>query len=81
MTAHELHLQALVDKLKNENEIIKRIATSAGFYQYYFENLKHYKTEIDCFEKINDLYYEFFGEHKFSSYDSFRKQKNKYITK
>lgn len=81
MTAQEQHLQALVEKLKKENEIIKRIATSAGFYEYYFEQLKHHKTEIECFDAINDLYFEYFGEYKYSSYNSFRKLKNKHLKK
>lgn len=81
MTAQEQHLQALVEKLKKENEIIKRIATSAGFYEYYFEQLKHHKTEIECFDAINDLYFEYFGEYKYSSYNSFRKLKNKHLRK
>lgn len=81
MTAQEQHLQALVEKLKKENEIIKRIATSAGFYEYYFEQLKHHKTEVECFDSINDLYFEYFGEYKYASYNSFRKLKNKYLTR
>ncbi len=81
MTAQEQHLEALIQKLKAENEIIKKIATSAGFYTYYFEQLKHHKTEVDCFETINDLYFKYFGEYKYSSYNSFRKLKNKHLKK
>lgn len=81
MTAHEKHLEALVKKLKKENEIICRIATSSGFYEYYFEQLKHYKSNIDCFEYVNNLYYQYFGEYKYSSYNSFRTVKNKFLEK
>lgn len=81
MTAHEQHLEALVQKLKKENEIICKIATSSGFYEYYFEQLKHYKTNIDCFEYVNNLYCQYFGEYKYSSYDTFRKLKNKHFKK
>jgi len=81
MTALEQHLEALIQKLKEENVIICKIATSAGFYQYYFEQLKHYKTEVDCFNFVNDLYFKYFGEYKYSSYNSFRKLKNKHLKK
>ena len=81
MTAQEQHLEALIQKLKEENVVIRKIATSSGFYQYYFEQLKNHKTEVDCFETINDLYFKYFGEYKYSSYNSFRKLKNKHLKK
>lgn len=81
MTAQEQHLEALIQKLKKENEIIRKIATASGFYEYYFKQLKHYKTEIECFNAINELYHNYFGEFKYSSYDSFRKIKNKNLKK
>lgn len=81
MTPHEQHLEALIQKLKAENVIICKIATSAGFYQYYFEELKYYKTEVECFNTVNDLYFKYFGEYKYSSYNSFRKLKNKHLKK
>jgi hypothetical protein len=79
MTAQEQHLAVLIEKLKKENEIIRKIGTVTGFYEYYFQQLKNHKTEIECFEAVNDLYFEYFGEYKYSSYDSFRKVKNKYL--
>ena len=79
MTAQEEHLAVLIEKLKKENEIIRKIATVTGFYEYYFQQLKNHKTEIECFEAVNDLYFEYFSEFKYSSYDSFRKVKNKYL--
>jgi hypothetical protein len=81
MTAQEQHLAALIEKLKKENEIIRKIGTVTGFYEYYFQQLKNHKTEIECFEAVNDLYFEYFGEYKYSSYDSFRKVKNKHLKK
>lgn len=81
MTPHEQHLEALVQKLKKENEIICKIATSSGFYEYYFEQLKHHKTNVDCFEYVNNLYFDFFGEYKYASYNSFRTLRNKNLKK
>jgi hypothetical protein len=81
MTLQEQHLEALIQKLQKENEIICKIATSSGFYQYYFEQLKFHKTNVECFETINDLYFKYFGEYKYSSYNSFRTLRNKNIKK
>lgn len=81
MNAQEQHLEVLIQKLKNENETIRQIATSSGFYEYYFKKLKEHLTEIDCFNEVNDLYFEYFGEYKYASYNSFRKLKNKHLKK
>lgn len=74
MKNYELHLQAEIDRLKKENQIIKKLATTAGFFQYYFENLKNYKTNIECFNIVNEIYYNHFKEYKYSSYSSFKNQ-------
>lgn len=81
MTAQEQHLEVLIQKLKKEKEIICKIATSSGFYQYYFEQIKCYKTNVECFEAVNDLYFKYFGEYKYSSYNSFRTLRNKQLKK
>lgn len=81
MTLQEQHLEALIQKLQKENEIICKIATSSGFYQYYFDQLKFHKTNVECFETINDLYFKYFGEYKYSSYNSFRTLRNKHLKK
>jgi hypothetical protein len=81
MTTQEKHLEALIQKLKEENVIIRKIGSVAGFYQYYFEQLKNYKSNTECFEAINNLYFKYFGEYKYASYDTFRKLKNRHIKK
>ena len=81
MTAQEQHLEVLIQKLKKEKEIICKIATSSGFYQYYFEQINFYKTNVECFESVNDLYFKYFGEYKYSSYNSFRTLRNKQLKK
>jgi hypothetical protein len=79
MTALEKHLQAELEKSKQKIATMQKIATSIGFYDFYFSNLKNFETEVKCFHYVNDLYFEFFGEYKYSSYNSFRKLKNKHL--
>ena len=81
MTNQEIHLAKELDKLKQENLLMKKIATTNGFYQYYFEQLKSHKTNIDCFNYINELYYNYFKEYKYSCYNSFKNQIKKYLKK
>jgi len=59
------------------------IGNSNGFFSFYYENLKNFKTHNAAFDYVNQLYYELFGEYKYNSYNSFRnslerfnKQKN-----
>lgn len=76
-------LQKEIEKLRLENQIMKMIATPSGFINFYFDKLKdeNLKTDIDCFNYVNDLYFSFFGTYKYADYNSFRKLKNKTFKK
>ena len=66
-------------ELETENQLIKKLATHVGFYNYFFEMLKTSKTNLEAFNRANDQYFEFFGEYKYSCYRSFsnvNKRKN-----
>jgi hypothetical protein len=65
-------LNQLVENLKNENKIMHKISTSFGFYSFYFENLKNYKTENECFNEVNELYFNLFGVYKYENYQTFK---------
>lgn len=65
-------LNVLIEQLKNENKIMRKISTSFGFYEFYFENLKNYKTEIECFNEVNNIYFKFFGVFKYQNYQTFK---------
>lgn len=42
-----------------------------GFAEVYFSNLKHFKKNYECYESLEDLYLETFGQRRFSCYESF----------
>jgi hypothetical protein len=58
--------------LKQENNLLRQFATRVGFFQYYFTQLEFYKTKKECFDAVNEKYFELLGEYRYESYTSFR---------
>ena len=61
----------IIKEQQEQMKIMRKLATSQGFYEYYFSQLPKHKTNTDCFDDVNDLYFTLFGEYKYSSYASF----------
>lgn len=74
-----MHIE--LEKLKKQNERIRKLATKQGFFQAYFEKCATEKNNIEAFTAVNDEYFSFFGEFRYNSYNSFRQQKNSYFKK
>jgi hypothetical protein len=73
---------ALKAEIKKRDEIInlqKKLQGRTEFFKYYFDNLPFYQTQTDCFNAVNDLYFELFKEYKYTDYNSFRKQVTTYL--
>lgn len=68
-------LQAENEKLKQENELMRAIATTDGFYNYFFKISLQFKTREEAFNHVNELYYELFGAYRYLNYHSFRTTK------
>lgn len=81
MKNQESHLMKEIERLRTENLIMKKLATTSGFYQYYFENLKNHKTNLECYNFVEDLYFKHFKENRYASYDSFRRFFKNHIKK
>lgn len=60
-----------LEQLHAENKIMRQLATREGFYKYYFSQLKHHETNTDCFNAVNELYFDLFGEYRYSNYKVF----------
>jgi hypothetical protein len=67
-----------VTALRKENQLLRQLATREGFFQYYFEQLPKHRTNVECFNAVNDTYCDLFGEWRYTDYNSFRKQANHY---
>jgi len=69
-----------LEQLLHENKIMKQLARRQGFFDYYFAECKNHKTNHAAFDAINDLYFELFGEYRYSDYSAF-KSMNTYYNK
>lgn len=77
ITQHYLAIQAENEKLKKENEIMKQIGSTEGFYDLYFKRISNYSSRIDAFNEVNDLYKKYFGNFRYANYWSFKKVINR----
>lgn len=59
-------------KYRRQVELMRKIHTAQGFYQYYFDQIPNFDTYKEVFEHVNSLYEELFGSVRYSSYETFR---------
>lgn len=81
MTQEEKALRIHIEKLEIQLEQMKQLGTTSGFFNAYFKQLKTASTNDEAFNVINEQYYSLFGRYRYSSYDTFRKVKNRNIKK
>lgn len=64
-----------------ENELRKELGgiKPFGFYRYYFNELPQHATKIECFNHVNELYFDLFGEYRYEEWNSFRNQYNRHL--
>lgn len=72
-TEQQLENQKMIEKLKIENALMKRLSTGVGFFKSYFEFLKDSQTKEQAFNRVNDLYCELFGQKRYINFVSFSK--------
>lgn len=77
ITQHHLAVQAENERLKKENELMKQIASTEGFYDFYFKSITKYSSRIDAFNYVNGLYEKYFGSKRYKNYWSFKNVLNK----
>jgi hypothetical protein len=80
MTHLEQLQKAEIEKQQKQIDEMRQLATTQGFYDYYFRSLKKYGNNTECFHAVNDLYFEYFKEYRYSSYDSFSKTLKKFYS-
>lgn len=76
LPAEENALRIYIAKLEKENELMKKLSTTTGFYGEYFKELKTAKSNKSAFDNINEIYHELFGEYRYSDWNSFKKMTN-----
>lgn len=80
-TQQEIAIQAQMEKLRKENELMRKIGTAPGFFQYYFSILPQHRTRIEAFNFANEQYFELYGEYRYSTHGSFLNQLNTHLKK
>ena len=71
-------LKNYIAKLEKENATMQKLSTRKGFYNYYFNLLKTSKTQLEAFNKVNDLFFNLFGKYRYSDFLQFQKLTNFY---
>jgi hypothetical protein len=71
MTALEIAQQKEIEKQQLQIKEMRELASWQGFYDFYFKRLSSFKTHADCFQFVNSKYYDYFGEYRYSSHESF----------
>lgn len=56
-----------------------QLATKPGFIQYYFKILPNCESQNAAFQVTSLIYELLFNRMLFNCYDTFRKEKNKYL--
>lgn len=64
-----------------KTEVILSLSKPDKFFITFFENLPHAKTKAECFNKLNALHFEIWGNYMYSDYSSFQKCYKNYIYK
>lgn len=80
-TPTEIMLEKQLAEMNKKLEIARQIGVTSGFIKMYFDFLKEPGTNSDAFDKANAIYYEFFGEYKYSDIKSFRRVLSYYKNK
>jgi hypothetical protein len=73
MTQLEIAQKIEIEKLKKENELMRKLSTVDGFFIYYFSQCPVHKTNIEAFNTVNQKYFDLFGEFRYSDIHSFKK--------
>ena len=63
--------QLQIKELQAENEFLKSASTTEGFFRLYWKSLPGHRNQVECFNSLNNTYFDLTGHYKFSEYKSF----------
>ena len=67
-----------INELKVTNKLMIKLSTRLGFYDYYFQMCKLSETNEISFNKVNNVYFNLFGEYRYKDFNSFHISVNFY---
>jgi hypothetical protein len=59
--------------------LAQKLGTREGFFEYWFQILPRCKSHKAAFDLANLIHFKIFKEEKYTCYESFKNQKNKYL--
>ena len=69
-------------KMNNEEQQIAiRLNKISEFVMMHYQLLPTTRTSIEAFNKLNDLYFDYYGTYRFSCYQSFCQNRKIYLRK
>lgn len=78
--------QQQLKEMQQQVELMRTLATRSGFFKYYFKELGKkengkpvHNTNVECFNHVNETYFQLFREEKYSNYNSFRRSYDHYL--
>lgn len=66
-------MQLQVTSLEQKIELMRKLRTFDGFHSYFFSQIDKFKNRKECFDYCNQLFFDLFGEYRYSEYVYFRK--------
>ena len=51
---------------------ISKLITTTGFITEYYKQLNGCKTNAEAYQKVEEIYFKYFGKNKYSNFESFR---------
>jgi len=58
--------------LEKKIELMQQLASTSGFFEYYFKLISKKPNRREAFESTNETYFELFKKYRYSNYDTFR---------
>lgn len=64
-----------------QQKVLLMVSKPKNFFVAYFNALPQARTCAECFNKINELHHEIWGEYMYSDWKSFSKVYKRYLDK
>jgi hypothetical protein len=58
---------------------VRRLYAFRGYFERFFELLQENTTSLQAYEALEREYYDVFGENRYSSYETFKVMRRRYV--
>lgn len=66
-----------INEIQEDYHFLIKAVTRQGFFELYFKELPKHRTNFECFNALNEKYFDLVGEYRYSSFQSFINQLRK----